>query len=140
RVTLDNTKPSAENAGPQGPLQSAPRAQPGLLRSWLTLRREIPRWQALMFAIICVLVCLGIWWFVTRGEPEERIISYTALPSPRETFVGSPGDEHSPVYELWTARHLPDNIWASLRRVLLGFGLAAVIGIPIGILCGCFFP
>lgn len=99
-------------------------------RKWFRLREEIPQWQAALMALLCVIVCLGIWWFVTHGEAEERILGPTVLPSPYETFAS--------FKNLWVERKLPSNIWASLRRVLLGFGLAAVIGVPVGILCGCF--
>ena len=30
------------------------------------------------------------------------------------------------------------NTLVSLKRVVLGFGLAALVGIPVGVLCGCF--
>ena len=33
---------------------------------------------------------------------------------------------------------LTRNLLASLRRVVLGFALAAAVGIPLGVLCGCF--
>src|SRR5262245_22240048 len=117
---------------PGMPRHAGPRP-PGLgLASLLILRKSIPRWQALLFAALCIALCFGIWWFVTRGEPEERIVAYNTLPSPRETFSAFP--------DLWTTRHLAANVWASLRRVTLGFGLAAAVGIPLGILCGCFTP
>jgi ABC-type nitrate/sulfonate/bicarbonate transport system permease component len=73
---------------------------------------------------------IGLWWFVTRGESEERILSYAILPSPGETVAS--------FSSLWFDRALTRNLLATLRRVLLGFGLAAVIGVPIGVLCGCF--
>jgi NitT/TauT family transport system permease protein len=37
---------------------------------------------------------------------------------------------------LWGERHLLASIIATMRRVLVGFGLAAVIGVPMGILAG----
>ena len=94
------------------------------------LRRPIRRWQAVAFSLLCIVLCYTTWWFVTRGEPEMRIMGPGTLPSPHETF--------SSFNNLWVQRQLPANIWASLRRVMLGFGLAAIVGIPIGILCGCF--
>jgi NitT/TauT family transport system permease protein len=95
-----------------------------------TLRKEAPLWQQLLFGLLCIAVCFGAWWWVTRGEPEERILSPAELPSPVETFRTFPS--------LWFERALTRNTAASLRRVALGFGLATVIGVPIGILCGCF--
>jgi NitT/TauT family transport system permease protein len=100
------------------------------MRSLFVLRREIPAWQAVVFGIVCVALVLGLWWLVTRGEPEQRILSPAALPSPAETFATFP--------TLWFDRALTRNTWASLRRVMLGFGLATLIGVPLGILGGCF--
>ncbi len=74
----------------------------------------------------------GIWWFLTRGVPEERILSYRSLPSPAETF------NRDQLQRLWFDNALTRNLLASLRRVVLGFALAAAIGIPLGVLCGCF--
>ena len=50
--------------------------------------------------------------------------------SPGETFAGLPG--------LWFERALTRNTLVSLQRVVLGFGLATAVGIPLGVLCGCF--
>ncbi len=96
----------------------------------LVLRGEIPRWLALLFGLLCIALCLGGWWFLTKGSPEERIVGANALPSPRETF----GEFRS----LWFDRALTRNTYASLRRVTLGFGLAVAVGVPLGMLCGCF--
>jgi NitT/TauT family transport system permease protein len=71
-----------------------------------------------------------LWWFVTRGEAEQRILGPTVLPSPAETFATLPS--------LWFDRALTRNVLASLRRVALGFGLATLVGVPLGILGGCF--
>ena len=58
------------------------------------------------------------------------MLSPSILPSPQETFGDFPS--------LWFDRALTRNTYASLRRVTLGFGLAALVGIPLGVLCGCF--
>jgi len=98
---------------------------------WFALRGSIPRWQVVLFALLCVAVCLFVWWFVTRGEAEERVLPPSkGLPSPGETF-GS-------FRELWFDRELTRNLFVTLRRLVLGFGLATVIGVPLGVLCGCF--
>ena len=54
----------------------------------------------------------------------------TVLPSPAETFA----DFRS----LWFDQALTRNTLVSLKRVVFGFGLAALVGIPLGVLCGCF--
>lgn len=78
-----------------------------------------------------ILACLALWWFVTRGVPEERIISPSkGLSSPAETFAS--------FHALWFDRALTRNLLTTLRRLALGFGLAALVGVPLGVLCGCF--
>ena len=74
-------------------------------------------------------VVLLVWWIVTRGGgPENRLISPVILPSPAEVIRSFP----SLLYE----RGLIESIAATLKRVLIGFGLAAVVGVPLGILAG----
>lgn len=94
------------------------------------IRGEVPAWQAVAFGAACVALCFGIWWFVTYGEAEERILSPTVLDSPAETFAS--------FHHLWFDRALTRNLGASLWRLAKGFGLAALVGIPLGVLCGCF--
>jgi ABC-type nitrate/sulfonate/bicarbonate transport system permease component len=72
---------------------------------------------------------LLFWWLATRGAtPETRLISPVILPSPFEVFRSFPS--------LWNERGLLASIVATLQRVLLGFGLAVVVGVPLGILAG----
>lgn len=89
--------------------------------------------EALFWGALCLAAVYALWWFVTwspTGEPEDRFLSYSQLPSPSETFAGW--------HRLWFDQALSRNTVASLRRVVFGFGLAAVVGIPLGVLCGCF--
>jgi NitT/TauT family transport system permease protein len=102
----------------------------GTLGQLLALRREAPLWQVVLFGVLSVGLTFGVWWFVTRGVPEERLVGIGILPSPQETFRSFPS--------LWFDRALTRNTFVTLRRLSLGFGLAAVVGIPLGVLCGCF--
>ena len=95
------------------------------------MRAEVPFWQSLLLGALCLTLCLGLWWGLTRGDvAEERLLGPTVLPSPAETFADFPG--------LWFDHALTRNTLVSLQRVVLGFGLAALVGIPAGVLCGCF--
>jgi NitT/TauT family transport system permease protein len=97
--------------------------------SYFALRREIPTWQSLLFALLFIALIAGLWFAVTWGD-EDRLVGRSILPSPGETFSTFP--------ELWFDRELTRNTLASLQRVALGFMLAAVVGVPVGVLCGCF--
>ncbi|MFV2066683.1 MAG: ABC transporter permease [Pirellulales bacterium] len=95
-----------------------------------SLRGNIPVWLHAVLGIACILLVVLLWAFVTAGESEQRIVSRTVLPSPAETF----GSFH----ELWFDRALTRNLIVTIRRVLLGFLLASLAGIPLGVMAGCF--
>jgi ABC-type nitrate/sulfonate/bicarbonate transport system permease component len=114
---------------PETAAQNSP--APARSRPVRPLRAEIPGWQSIALGVACLCVCGAIWWWLTAGPSgEERILGPTVLPSPAETF-----DDFG---NLWFKEELTRNTGASLRRVVLGFGLAAIVGIPLGIFCGCF--
>ena len=74
-------------------------------------------------------VVLLVWWLLTRGGgAEDRLISPVILPSPAEVVRSFPS--------LLNDRGLIESIAATLKRVLIGFGLAALVGVPLGILAG----
>jgi NitT/TauT family transport system permease protein len=122
------------------------------------VRDHIPQWETAVLGLLSVVCCLGIWWFVTLGAPEERMVGPLVLPSPGETWDRLPelllGDERPtedaegrPLpprgwSELWhdfvSESALARNLYVTLRRLLLGFGLAIAVGVPLGVLAGCF--
>ena len=76
-------------------------------------------------------VVLFAWWLATTGAGvEDRIVSPVILPSPAEVIRSFPS--------LLNERALLQSIAATLKRVLIGFGLAAVIGVPFGIAAGAW--
>jgi len=100
---------------------------------WFPIRGKIGIVSSLLLGLLCIAMVFGLWWFVTRGEiVEERMVSPHALPSPAET-LGS-------FKELWFERQLTRNTLTTLYRVAAGFALSTVIGVPLGVLAGCFAP
>lgn len=53
-------------------------------------------------------------------------------------FLPSPGAAFGAIARLWNSGDLPKDIQFSLMRVLGGFGLSALVSIPLGILMGTF--
>ncbi|HBL29830.1 MAG TPA: hypothetical protein DD490_23585 [Acidobacteria bacterium] len=96
----------------------------------MVLRRPVSQLQGLALQVAAVLFILLIWGALTWGSPEERVLSPLTLPSP--------GEVAGHVKTLWFDAALTRSTGWSLWRILLGFGLAAVIGIPVGIAAGCF--
>ncbi|HEY9279862.1 MAG TPA: ABC transporter permease [Eoetvoesiella sp.] len=83
---------------------------------------------ALSVAGLCTLILLwglGTYWL-------QQSISLANLLSPKETF-GS-------LYELLVQNQLTLHALTSLKRVLVGLGLALVLGVPIGLAIGTSRP
>jgi NitT/TauT family transport system permease protein len=98
-------------------------------RSLLALRISPPRMTRRLVGAAAVGVVVLLWWAATTGlGSEDRWISPVILPSPLEVFRSFP--------VLVKERALLQSIAATLKRVLVGFGLAAAIGVPFGILAG----
>jgi len=97
------------------------------------LRGEIAAWAAVFWGFTCVAAVAAAWFVATSGppgEPERRWVSPTTLPSVKETVDAVPA--------VFGERKLVANTLVTLKRVCLGFGLAALVGVPMGILAACF--
>ena len=100
----------------------------GLGPRLFSLRISPPRPVRYLLGAGGLALLLLAWWFVTLGAVESRLVSPVVLPSPREVF--------SSFASLLNERALVQSIAATLKRVLLGFGLAILIGVPLGIAAG----
>jgi len=89
----------------------------------------------LILGVIPLAMLVFLWWMMTRGIPEQRVLGPTILPSPAEV-VNSLGDLLGSSDQ--DNRTLFDHIGLSLRRVSLGFLLALAIVLPAGIGMGAF--
>src|SRR5688572_2647807 len=101
------------------------------LRGLLTLRAEPPAIARQSLGVLGVLMVIAVWWALTYGDPpESRAVSPVLLPSPMEVLKSVP--------VLFTERGLLESIVATLKRVLSGFGLAILVGVPLGIVAGAY--
>src|SRR5919197_1479941 len=98
-------------------------------RSIVALRVSPPPLTRRLVGAGAIGIIVLLWWLSTTGlGSEDRLISPVILPSPAEVFRSFPS--------LLNERALLQSIAATLRRVLIGFGLAALIGVPLGIIAG----
>jgi ABC-type nitrate/sulfonate/bicarbonate transport system permease component len=100
----------------------------GSVSQLFALRIAPPRIIRRLVGLGAVALVVLLWAVVTTGAVEERIISPVILPSPVEVVRSFKA--------LWSERALVESIAATLRRVLIGFGLAALVGVPLGIISG----
>ena len=97
--------------------------------SLLALRLAPPPLTRRLVGAGAMGVVVLLWWLATAGlGAEERLISPVILPSPAEVMRSFPSLLHE--------RALLQSIAATLKRVLIGFGLAALVGVPLGIVAG----
>lgn len=95
------------------------------------LRVSPPRGVAKLVGAGAVAMVIVVWAALTAGAtPETRFISPVVLPSPLEVVAS--------IKSLVTERALMASIAATLYRVLVGFGLAVIVGVPFGVLAGAW--
>lgn len=98
----------------------------------LHVQGELTAGQALGLTALFVGVILAVWWFVTRGEPSERIVQPLILPSPMEVLKA--------FKPLHLEQGLVRSIYSSWLRVTAGFALAALVAVPLGVYMASFRP
>jgi len=96
----------------------------------LRVRDSLPMAQALAWTFAFVLVVLTGWWFLTRGEPDARVVQPLILPSPMEVL-------HS-FAPLHLEQGLVRSAFMSWVRVTTGFLLAALVALPLGVYMATF--
>ena len=101
-------------------------AYAGLLR----IREPLPAWQSWLLGLLPVLALLAVWFAVTAGAAEERVISPTILPSPAEVVASFP--------LLWFDRALTRNLPCPSCASSRASRSSVVIAFPLGVLMGSF--
>lgn len=102
---------------------------PDSKRQLLALRASPSGATRRLVGALSVVAIVLLWWLATAGAGvEARLISPVILPSPAEVVRSFPS--------LLNERALLQSIAATLKRVLIGFGLAAIVGVPLGIAAG----
>ncbi|MCC6154704.1 MAG: ABC transporter permease subunit [Candidatus Hydrogenedentes bacterium] len=101
-----------------------------LFSEWTIIRNRPSALESPIMSAVCITLALLIWYIVTAGPVEERIVDPITLPSLADTIQSFP--------RLWFERALARGAIASLGRVLGGFVLAAAIAVPLGICAGSF--
>lgn len=103
-------------------------------RSWLNpgLRQPLAPSHGVVLTLTSLVLLLFVWFVLTVGEAEQRVVSPAILPSPGEVAQAAE--------QLFFGADFYKATFASLWRVLLGSLLAAGIGIPLGVMAGAWRP
>jgi NitT/TauT family transport system permease protein len=88
---------------------------------------------------------LMAWWLATAplfpvpvSEAAEPQAGQEYVPLVSPVMLPGPGAVFEAVPRVFTERKLFSNTRVTLVRVMLGFGLAALIGVPLGVAAACF--
>src|SRR5215213_8191509 len=97
----------------------------------LNVRREVTKAQASLLTASFVVLLIAAWWFFTRGDRiEDRMLSPLILPSPMEVLRAFP--------RLHFEQELVRSALRSFLRVTIGFTLAAIVAVPLGVYMASF--
>ncbi len=102
------------------------RARPGRTRSLLAIRTPIPRAARWTLTILSLALPLLAWIALSASE----VVSASFLPSPQAVLSAG--------FEMARSGELLSDLAATAQRVLLGFGLAVLVSVPLGIFMGAF--
>jgi len=115
------TRPTVRPGWSALPQRRPPRRRPAIA----ALRVPISRRAGAVLAVASIAVPMVAWWIaaVAISDPQT-------LPTPVAAIRAG--------VELARSGALLTDTWASVRRVLLGFGLAIALSVPLGLLMGSF--
>jgi NitT/TauT family transport system permease protein len=125
-VSRQATSPAATE-GPDQVFGKLPRRSRTLRPSRLWgIRQDVPRGARRALIAIGVVTPLLVWWALTTSQAVDPVF----LPSPQDVLDAG--------RELIVSGELVTDALATLRRVALGFGLAILVSVPLGLLIGSF--
>jgi NitT/TauT family transport system permease protein len=104
-----------------------------LIDRLFSIRTPVGRPATVLLGFLPLILVLGLWFAMTRGDVESRAGS-TLLPTPEEVAqegwkLLSKQDETRNVYKA---------VFFSMRRVVLGFLVALGVCLPVGVAMGAF--
>ena len=108
------------------PTRDAPGRQTTSPTPWLDFKQTLQPRTALMLGIA------GAAFFIAAWQ-----IAGTSAGVPRQLFP-PPSDVARALWRLFTEQNFAADVWASFLRIMLSFGLAAAIALPLGMLMGAF--
>jgi NitT/TauT family transport system permease protein len=117
--------PGQADGTPSAATTSSPRRSSRRGR-WLAPKEPIPRRVAAALTLASFVVVLAVWAALSYGGIVERFF----LPSPTDAFTKT--------WDLFTKEDFLRDVWASTYRVVLAFGLSAIVAVPLGIAMGSY--
>ena len=100
-----------------------------------SIRQGFPKWLQPALVAVSLLIPLIVWSILSYGE----MVPPKFLPTPDKVITTGIEMLFQSEGGFWGKNGLVWDIWDSTVRVVLGFGLAAIVSIPAGIAMGTFY-
>ena len=116
---------------PSGLTAARPRPAPrrgSAIGRLFDFHRSIPTWLEIVLGVLAWCGFIGVWYALVLTEIADPVL----VPTPHETVLAW--------WELVTQRGFAADIGVSVKRIVLSFGVAAAMAIPLGVLMGAFKP
>jgi NitT/TauT family transport system permease protein len=118
----------ATEAAPPAPMPAVTARSAGaIVLRWIKLNKE--RMRAVLLGTISLLLFVLAWHLLTTYR-VVFFVRFTNVPSPLAVYASFVKAIHDP--------HFLMHIGLSCRRIFLGFSLAALVGVPLGLVMGRF--
>lgn len=101
--------------------------QPPKLRRWYRLNRA--RIGRALLGFVSIGVCLLCWHLLTVNK-VDAFIRFENVPSPSDVIAS--------IRKVTATSEFAEHVLVSVRRIFIGFSVAALIAIPLGLLIGRF--
>ena len=85
---------------------------------------ELPKRKYIVFALSGTILIILIW----------AVLSYLKIVSP--IFLSTPTETLKNIYYLFVNNDILKDVFVSIARVLSGFTLGFLVGLPVGVFCG----
>jgi NitT/TauT family transport system permease protein len=105
---------------------AAPPGPPPRRRRLLAPKEPIPRALAVGLGIGAFVLVLAVWAVLTYGGVVQPL------------FLPKPGTVAKAWYDMFAHEDFLSDVWASFFRIVVGFLIAAAVGVPLGIAIGSF--
>jgi NitT/TauT family transport system permease protein len=102
---------------------------------YLAPKEPIPRALSVPLGVASFAVVLGI-WSLCAYTGVAPALGFANLHNP--FFLPSPGTVAKALYNMFAHEGFAHDVWASTRRIGIGFLISSAIGIPLGIAIGSF--
>jgi NitT/TauT family transport system permease protein len=128
RPLLHIVDPSVPSQASIAPLEAVATSAPTVTyqRRWLEFNQPLSTTSRLLLGIVAWLIFLLAWQIAATSGAQPNPL----FPSPTRVVEA--------LWTLFAERDFSSDVLASLQRIVVSFGLAAAIAIPLGVMMGAF--